>query len=299
MRKIIRFFWALLFSSTLVMSAVAHLEGSAPFGITSEIADREYQRVFHHLSAEGESDSSQVTILFIPKREMLHTFSLPEWGGGGAVGKNTVVIPTDVSPLFEKDPRKTMVHELVHIAIARIADTVFIPRFFHEGAALLLSGDISFREQSVLSTALLMHSLFPIMSIDSVNYFSRFAAEIAYYQSRQVALYLTETYGFDVLGVILDSTVYYSSFDKGLNSSCGISIHELDSQSHERIVKRYMAFFWLLENYYLWLFIVFLFIAGYIRTVIRTRKKKAALFGNEDDGDEGYIIAEEETPPKE
>ena len=57
----------------------------------------------------------------------------------------------------------TASHELAHIAINRICDTVKIPRFFHEGVAMSLSGSITIDEQLTLSIALLNHNLKDIL----------------------------------------------------------------------------------------------------------------------------------------
>jgi len=67
------------------------------------------------------------------------------------------------------DAGRVTVHELVHIVLARAYGSVPVPRWFHEGLAMTLSGELLFEEQVVISRALFTHQLLPFDTIEKVN----------------------------------------------------------------------------------------------------------------------------------
>ena len=109
------------------------LEGFVPHGITAALASHEYRRIWITLAAAQRPERSPVQIQFLSKKDIHATYLLPEWGGGGAIGRNHIVVALDGEPFFHNDYMQTTVHELTHIVINRICTTTIVPRWFHEG----------------------------------------------------------------------------------------------------------------------------------------------------------------------
>lgn len=280
MKKLFKSLFILLFFITIsVNSENIKLIGSVPFGIDNKKFEAEYTRILSILDPLSINNRTEIIVEYYKSSNKKGSVpTLPEWGGGGAIGMNRVVIPIDKKPIYKKNSAVTISHELVHIAINRVSNgSVKIPRFFHEGVAMHLSGDISVNEQSALSMALFTNSLIPLASIDSVNAFTQSRAQLAYAQSRLTLDYLIKNYDREIISLILNSSVEKGSFENGLMHELDLTIHELDSLSRLHIAQTYSNFFWILDNYIIWISIILLFFAAYVLTRIRNRKKMKAL----------------------
>lgn len=254
------------------------LVGFVPPSIDESAVMYEYRQIMSVLSPKPESDREPLTITFFTRNTAPpHRFSLPEWGGGGTVGTDQIVIALDRGPFLGHTVYQTMVHELVHCVLNRLCKDIALPRWFHEGCAMVLSAEPSSREHIVISKALFTASLLPLSAVDSVNTFKQIKAELAYSQSRQAVLFLVETYGLDVLKEIINETNKTGSFWKGFNEVLQYSEKEFEILYQDFIYKHQGRFLWLIDTYLLWALILLLFIVGFIVTLIRVRKKKQQL----------------------
>jgi hypothetical protein len=253
------------------------LEGFVPQGISAAMISFEYKRIWKKLAPGRRLDTAPLTATYFTKRSMTSKISLPEWGGGGAVGRGHIAVALDAEPFLYADFARTTVHELVHIAISRICTTTTVPRWFHEGTAMALSGEVTFAEQVVLSRAILTTSLVPLADIDSVNGFGRFRAQLAYAQSHQAVLLLIDTYGIEVLQEILAGADKHGSFAAGLREALQLSEDEIQSMARAHLVREFRLAFFFADTYLMWLGILVLFVAGYVATVIRNRRRARAM----------------------
>ena len=272
------------FSTTIVFcivissSADILLQGSVPAGINSSSLTSEYYRIYRIIAPEKRPDRSPLTILYFTKSHSHKTgFGLPEWGGGGAIGDSLIIIPVDFKPFLKQSFPQITVHELVHIVLARAYPGVAIPRWFHEGAAMLLSGELSWEESVTVSKAIFLGRLMPLASIDSVNSFKRSRADLAYSQSHLAALFLVEQYGIMVLPDILRAALKSRNFQAGFFEAIGLNLREFEDMVRKYITSRYQFVFFVTDSYMWWVLIAFLFIAAFIATTIRKRKRAAAM----------------------
>ncbi|MFP4418449.1 MAG: peptidase MA family metallohydrolase [Chitinispirillaceae bacterium] len=251
-----------------------NLQGFVPQGISPAFITYEYERIFQTLAPDMPLSRSPLYVIYFSRKMMPeHAYWLPEWGGGGAIGSDTIVVAVDAEPLLEQNLRITTVHELAHIVIKRIAPRVDIPRWFHEGSALLLSGDITWREQVVISQAMFAGSLLALDSIEKVNRFGAFKARLAYAQSRLAIQVLVDTYGMEVLSELLDAADSSGSFSSAIYNVLGLTPAELENMIRTEIHKRSNPLIWLADSYLLWIGIVLLFLLGFVVTRVRNRKK--------------------------
>ena len=269
-----------LFIITLIVALFSQvvLKGFVPREINEGAVLVEYKRIYEALAPGERIDLSVLNVTFYTGNSSSNEkFSLPEWGGGGAIGKNDIVVNVEKKPFLDHSVYQITVHELVHIAINRICQDVLVPRWFHEGLAMILSGEATARENIVISKALFSGSLMQLSTIDSVNAFGRFRAELAYCQSRQAVLYLIDIYGIGVFGEIIKVSKEKGSIWKGFEEVLEISEHELELQYRNYIMKNHGRYFWLVDYYLIWSCIVLLFLTAYVMTLIRIRKKRKIL----------------------
>lgn len=205
---------------------------------------------------------------------------LPEWGGGGALGEDLIVVYTDRFAI-DLPPSQITYHEIAHIVLARAYPELAIPRWFHEGVAMITAGEIRFRQQLSLSLAVLTNSLLDLDSIGLVNTFSRNTAVLAYSQSQAAVGLLIDNYGIGVLSEILGEAEELGGFWKGMNEVLAIDSREFSRLLRNHIGKRYSIWYLMADTYALWIGIVVLFFVAYAVNFVRTSRKKRELEASE------------------
>ncbi len=277
-----KFIALLVFILGFQTAANVSIQGVAPPEVTPAYVLRQYQRIYQLLAGQNDTDVETITVIFYTKAVDGRAYLLPEWGGGGAIGEDTIVVPMHKDPFLYANPSQTVTHELAHIAINRLSSGFRVPRWFHEGVAMLVAGDITFREQVTISQALFTGSLIPLSHIDSVNTFGRVRARLAYSQSRLAVDYLVNNYGAEALPEIIAAAQRRKSFYKGVHEALGMNRAEIHRLLENHIEKRFGPVVWLGDVYLLWIGIIILFAAGVIATSVRNRRKRLRMEAEEE-----------------
>ncbi|NLE01320.1 MAG: hypothetical protein GX640_15750, partial [Fibrobacter sp.] len=129
------------------------IKGYIPANLCVDSLNKQYRRIYTILNPTIPVDTATVTVIFYKQSEgKVLGVRLPEWGGGGAIGRDSIVIPIDRAGVIHGgNYQKILVHEITHIALSRVYGFVKVPRWFHEGLAMVLAGEISFEDQLELS----------------------------------------------------------------------------------------------------------------------------------------------------
>jgi hypothetical protein len=260
-------------------AATIKLFGSVPNGITSVGLQKEYQRIRSIIQPGFKSDQKSIDIIYYSIREQKRLgVRLPEWGGGGAIGQDSIIIPIDKPFAFYPDDfLRITLHELVHIALARAYRNIRIPRWFHEGMAMSLSGELSFDEGVILSRALATSSLISLDSIEYVNRFSQPKAQVAYCQSHFAVQYLTKLYGYEMLPELLDSAIAIRQFDTACVKVFGLTVDEFETIVKNEMMLKYRYVFLFSDYSFFWLLAVVLAMIAFILTMFRNHKRRRIL----------------------
>jgi len=281
----IALFFCYSFSGTLF-----DLQGRVPSSVSPAFLTSNYVRIWKTVAPDTAVNRSPITIIYYSRSdEKKLGVRLPEWGGGGAIGRDTIIVPVDRFPLSDMDIGRVTVHELVHIALERAYGRLRLPRWFHEGLAMTLSGELSFDEQLALSRAIFTKRLMPLDSIESVNRFDQYGASLAYSESHLAAAYMIDKYGIDGIPELLEAVRKAGKagkFDTALVSVFGLNPQEYDRLVHNYIVERYRFLFFFSDTYLFWLLGAFLLIAGFIAVKIRNRKREKLMEEEEKAADE-------------
>jgi hypothetical protein len=268
----------LLGTLTLLIHGVVHpavvFEGTVPADLDRAFLSREYRRLDSLLGTQVSPDSTPIVAIYYAERNRPDIAALlPEWGGGGAVGPDTVLVPVDKPFAVERNLTAVTLHEIVHCVIRRRFSSAPVPRWFHEGCAMTLSGEISFEEQALLAREVFIGRLMPLASVDSVNLFPLTRARLAYSQSHASLLFLIDTYGFEAIPEILQAADQTHDFDSGMQRSLGLSQLEFETLAGQYIHRRYGLVFLFGDLYFVWLLILVLAVGGYIVTKVRNRRR--------------------------
>jgi hypothetical protein len=251
------------------------LSGRVPSTITRSFAMRNYERIWKAVAPEAALDRRAITVVYYSRLDQRkQSVRLPEWGGGGAVGRDLIVIPIDRSPLPDVTLPQVTVHELTHIALERAYGRLHVPRWFHEGLAMTLSGQLSFDEQLSLSRAVFSRRLLPLDSIEMVNRFDVHEAELAYSESHLAVAWMIDRYGLDGIPELLRALRSCGSFDAALKQEYGLTDAELDRLVRNYIVERYRGVFFFSDAYLFWFLGALLAILAFIAVKIRNDKRK-------------------------
>jgi Peptidase MA superfamily len=267
-------FLLILVTITCARADLLQFEGPLPPDVDKPAMNAEYFRLYRLLAARQRPDMHPVHIVYLTGKESAtREYGLPEWGGGGAIGSDLIVIPTAAKPFLDLGFAQITRHELVHIVLNRAYPSCGIPRWFHEGAAMTLSGELSFEENVIVSKAIFSGRLQPLSSIDSVNAFGRNRADLAYCQSHLSVLFLIDQYGIEVLSQILASARKTGSFWQGVNAVLSITPQEFEQAVRAYITSRYRLVFLIADYPTFWVVIVLLFLAASVVAIVRKRRK--------------------------
>jgi hypothetical protein len=257
-----------------------------PSSVAPGFLESNYERIWKAVAPDTGVDTNTVTIVFYSKGdERTLGVRLPEWGGGGAIGRDTVIVPIDRFPLADMDIGRVTVHELVHIALERAYGRLRQPRWFHEGLAMTLSGELSFEEQVALSRAIVTKRLLPLDSVEHVNRFDRFGASLAYSQSHLAVVYMIDKYGIESVHELLRAVRKAGRFDTALVAEFGFSPLEYDRMVRNHIIDRYRFVFFFSDTWLFWTAGAVLVVAGYVAIRLRNRRRKKQLEEEEKNAD--------------
>ena len=253
------------------------LSGYVPHGIDTTFLSEGYSEIATTIGLSPDDNRKPVTIIFYRVSEGRKTgIRLPEWGGGGAIGGDTIVIPVDrTTAFYNNDINRILLHEMVHSALSRAYGYLRVPRWFHEGMAMALSGEINFDQQVQLSRAILTRALIPLDSIKYMNRFSRERAGIAYSQSHFAVNFLLTTYGREVIPELLAASRKRRSFSDACFDVFGLTTKELDELLKKEMNKKFRVFYLFADYALLWIGILLLAVLAFVVTMIRNRKKRA------------------------
>jgi hypothetical protein len=255
-----------------------NIQGRVPSSITPAFLVPAYNRILRSVSPQGAVDTAPITIIYYGRSDQRKLgVRLPEWGGGGAIGRDTVIIPVDKTLAADMAIDRVTLHELVHIALERQYGRLRLPRWLHEGMAMTLSGELSFEEQAALSRAVFAHRLLPLDSIERVNRFDAYGAALAYSQSHLAVLFIIETWGMDALPELLTALRKTGSFDAALMAEFGLTPREFERLVNEAITGRYRYLFLIGDTWLYWLPGALLVVVGFFTVRIRNKKRQAQM----------------------
>lgn len=210
---------------------------------------------------------------------------LPEWGGGGAFGSDSIVVVTDRNSVLGPDLSIVTAHEIVHVVLYECSPAVALPRWFHEGCAEMLSGELSLAAQTVLARACVLGRAPRLSDIERVNSFNSDAAAAAYAFSREAVAFLVDTYGREVLSELLSECRTGKDFNEAVVAVLGLNMTELESLVRAHVVRRYGVWFWFVDLYVVWLGIFFLAVAAFVVTMLRKKVRRQKMTEQEEEED--------------
>ncbi|MDZ7332263.1 MAG: peptidase MA family metallohydrolase [candidate division KSB1 bacterium] len=232
-----------------------------------------YQQLIQELGIKLEKT---IAVYLTPSQQIFDALVgryAPHWSDAIAVPtKNIIVLK---SPTWSTPPHELLsiaTHELVHMLLHQMLKGQAIPRWFEEGLAVYYSGEKRYASSSLVSRALLTGSLLSLDEIDHVLEFRADVAQLAYQQSYLAVVFLMKNYGAAAMRQIINHLAIGEPFDDALVHNIGLDRWEFEQAWLKYIQHQYRWHFLVDFDSYLWIFVLLLFLAGYMLMRRRNRR---------------------------
>ncbi len=139
--------------------------------------------------AVGTNPSAPVDVVLVPRRpgdlQGAHVPSAPDWAAGFTVaGSGVLFIRVSAMGVYpDRDVASIFAHELGHAELGRVAGATRLPRWFEEGACMVLARPWDLRDSWSLTLAMLFHDSSAVLEHGQVFPQEGGAARAAYAQS--------------------------------------------------------------------------------------------------------------------
>ena len=156
----------------------------------------------------------------------------PEWAIGLSLGdRKTVIVARDTQMPggTASDFKKTFVHELAHVAVDVSRGEGEVPRWFHEGIALMMAEEWTAERQDKLARAASTDSLMTLTQIERNFPAHSNLASLAYAESFHFVQYLRENHGVGAFAEIMKQVREGVPFDDAVEEATGRSMAALES----------------------------------------------------------------------
>lgn len=221
----------------------------------------------------------------------------PGWATGVTYGDRDLILLSALSPRngrFVPLPA-VMRHELAHLVTHRVTRGRPIPRWLDEGIALWAAGDDYAGRSEELLDAALRDKLLPLERIERGYPADPELVPLAYAQSLDVVLYLTDTYGRAPLRRLLQEIGEGTAFREAVLDSYGTTVARLEDDWRQGIRVWYRWVPALVSGTTLWAAISFLLAWAYLKQ----RKQRKDLYARWDREEEvAEQVAEQATRPR-
>lgn len=199
---------------------------------------------------------------------------LPDWTGAVfQTNFNTVVLksPRWSGSLFNLN--ESLIHELSHLYFSRKFEHQQVPLWFNEGLAVSLSGrKIGLSEAIVLSNALWARKLISLRAIDSLLYFPRQKAELAYIQCLSAVQFLKGLLGSGIGWEQFLNHVASEGWQAALQRDLNMDDIDLELKWYRHIQEKYKWIIVLNFENLIWIALIFVLLLSLY--AIRYRNKK-------------------------
>ena len=198
---------------------------------------------------------------------------IPHWGEAAA---DPVLFRIFLkTPRSQNEKRVTIKHELVHLLLAEMAHPNRLPRWFNEGAAILLAGETQHIEPALISRAMATNSLLTFDDIEAMLAFLNEKVSLAYSESYHAVNFLARRHGVAAIRNFAQALAQNAEPRAAFQSAFAEDLWDFEIAYFDYVRETFRWYF-LWDETVLWgVGILSLFIAAYIATRLRTRKKAA------------------------
>lgn len=220
---------------------------------------------------------------------------VPSWVSGYAFGEQGVIVllPARTPTYPESSLEELLRHEVAHVLVTRAAGGRPMPRWFHEGLAMIAGLSWGFDDRSQLTMALVGGGAVPLEQVERQFGAGPSAVHRAYAISGAFANELLSRHGQDAAARILDGVAEGLSFDDAFRRATGVTLAEAERSFWRRQTFWYRWVPILTSSATLWIGITLLAVWA----MGKRRARDAALRKVWEEEDRRLAAAEISSPP--
>lgn len=218
-----------------------------------------------------------ITVFLCPTQYIFDRMTgggVPHWGEAAA---NTalwrIYLKTPTASNTRELLPATVTHELAHLCLAELAQPNTLPRWFNEGAAMLLSNEARPADPILISRALLTKSLVDFEEIDDLLSFPNVRAALAYAESYQAVNFMTQRFGEDAITKLARALAEQNEPRQAFQTAFAEDLWDFETEYFDALRQRFRWYFLLDESFLFGGIILILLVAGFLITRWRTKKK--------------------------
>lgn len=200
---------------------------------------------------------------------------LPDWGVGVAMPPGRVIaLDHSRLPAVGKTVREVFLHEMVHALLFQAAPDVHLPTWFHEGAAMLHSGEWRFRDTVTLA----LEGRVPRLDRLRGPFPAQAArADRAYRTSLLAVSRLQDRHGPDVVRRLLESVRRTGDFENAFFETTGETAGEFAARFDRDMNLRFGWLVMITRWPTLFVLMALVLAVGAIAKIIRSRRRLAEM----------------------
>ena len=254
----------------MVVEAPPGLEGTA-----AQLRAVNPSRLVSVMRLVGLTDPGPPVRVILAPEESTAPGIVPPWVSGYAVGEQGVIVllPGRVPSYPDSSLQDLLSHEMAHVLVARAAGGHPLPRWFHEGMAMIAGLTWGLDDRSRLTLALLVDR--PVSLADLDQRFAGGQSEVnrAYAIAGSFVRDLFDRYGQDVAARILQGVSRGLAFPDAFRAATGDSLAAAESSFWDRQTFWYRWVPVLTSSVTLWMIVTLLALWA----IKRRRERDAAL----------------------
>jgi len=168
---------------------------------------------------------------------------------------------------------QTLQHELAHLMLAELAEPNHLPRWFNEGAAILLAGETRHVDPLAISRAMTTNSLVTFDEIEALLSFPNEQAALAYSESYHAVKFLVRRYGAGAIKKYAEAFSTHADPRAAFRAAFGEDSWDFEIAYFDHL-RQSFRWYLLVDDSLIWGgLILVLVIAGYFVTRWRNKKR--------------------------
>ncbi|MBD3168817.1 MAG: hypothetical protein GF307_05000 [candidate division Zixibacteria bacterium] len=218
-----------------------------------------------------------VTVLVASSNEEFNSYAggrMPDWGIGVALPSRNMIVIKDPSRFsYGQNFGEVVRHEFAHLFLESSCRGCEWPRWFHEGCAVMFSGEWRVGRDITVARAAAFSELPKLRELESVNQFSQAKADLSYSMSFLALRYYMDEFGRQALVDLFDNMRAGQEFPTAFFHATGLWYGKWEDEFRDYLEKRYFFIFWFGDWPVLWTALVLFFVTIYIMKRIQNRRK--------------------------
>jgi Peptidase MA superfamily len=246
----------------------------------------ELQQRQQQLAAQlGYEPQRVITVFLCPTQQIFDRMTggvVPHWGEAAANAEQwRIFLKTPAASDTRELLPVTVTHELAHLCLAELATPTqmpnarpnSLPRWFNEGAAILLSGEPRYSDPTLISRALLTNSIVEFDEIDDLLSFNSARAGLAYAESYHAVHFMISRFGANALRQFAQACSIHNDTRQAFQVAFNEDLWDFEVAYFDYLRQHFRWYFLLDDSFLFGAIIVILVIAGFLLTRWRARRK--------------------------